>query len=95
MTISVSLRIRTTHSSSQFYPDFIILISRAIFLSLQACGITVDTVDDSLYTWDVRLHDFPHGTQLADDLRVLQNNFGYDYVQLQLVGSDIFYNSIF
>jgi hypothetical protein len=53
--------------------------------TLQSCGITVDKVGDYLYRWDVRLHDFPSDSQLAKDLSVLQLNFGYNYVQLELV----------
>ena len=46
-------------------------------------GVVADTVDDNIFQWNVQLTNF-QGTKLNEDLLKVKDEFGYDYIELQL-----------
>ena len=46
-------------------------------------GVVADTVDDNIFQWNVKLSNF-QGTKLNEDLMKVNEEFGYDYIELQL-----------
>ena len=46
-------------------------------------GVVADTVDDNIFQWNVKLSNF-QGTKLNEDLVKVNEEFGYDYIELQL-----------
>jgi hypothetical protein len=51
----------------------------------QEDGFLVDTIDDCLYKWSVKVFDFPKASELEHQLTIIGARFGYRYVELQLV----------
>ena len=47
-------------------------------------GITVDTIEDNIFQWSVKLNDFDFSNPLYNDLNELKTLYGYDYIELQL-----------
>jgi len=47
-------------------------------------GFTADAVDDNIYQWCIRLFDFQPDSGLHSDLMILQEKFGYNFIELQL-----------
>ena len=46
-------------------------------------GVVADTVGDNIFQWNVKLSNF-EGTLLNEDLAMIKEEFGYDYIELQL-----------
>jgi len=49
----------------------------------QKLGIEADTVDDNIFQWNVKMRNFL-GTPLDDDLKKIEQKYGYHYIELQL-----------
>ena len=43
-----------------------------------------DTVDDIIFQWKVKLSRFQEAGPLTADLAKIKQQFGYDYIELQL-----------
>lgn len=47
-------------------------------------GMSAVPVDDNIYEWVVKFKNFEGESQLARDLHVIQERFGYDFVELHM-----------
>ncbi|XP_014667326.1 PREDICTED: baculoviral IAP repeat-containing protein 6-like [Priapulus caudatus] len=55
-----------------------------IMESEEVTGISAEPIDDNIYQWCVKFSKFITISDLSKDLVQVQENFGYDYIQLQL-----------
>ena len=54
----------------------------AIMETKGAQGVVADTVEDNIFQWNVKLSNFRDA--LNQDLEKIREQFGYDYIELQL-----------
>ncbi|CAH1243223.1 BIRC6 [Branchiostoma lanceolatum] len=47
-------------------------------------GFSAEPIDDNIYQWCVKLYNFAEKSTISRDLAVIQDRFGYSYIQLQL-----------
>ncbi|XP_078658151.1 uncharacterized protein LOC144903640 isoform X7 [Branchiostoma floridae x Branchiostoma belcheri] len=47
-------------------------------------GFSAEPIDDNIYQWCVKLYNFAENSTISRDLAVIQDRFGYSYIQLQL-----------
>ena len=47
-------------------------------------NIEVDTEDDNIYLWNVKMFNFGEDSPLDAECAQLQNQFGYDFIELQI-----------
>ncbi|XP_074643918.1 uncharacterized protein LOC141900782 [Tubulanus polymorphus] len=47
-------------------------------------GVTAEPIDDNIYKWLVQLDKFNPESDLAADLEIIHEKFGYGYIELQL-----------
>lgn len=48
------------------------------------CGFSVELVEDNIFCWKILLSNFDRTSQLAQDLKILNDKFKVDYVELEL-----------
>uniref|UniRef100_T1IP19 UBC core domain-containing protein n=1 Tax=Strigamia maritima TaxID=126957 RepID=T1IP19_STRMM len=47
-------------------------------------GISAEPIDDNIYNWCVKLSGFQTKSALDEDLRIINERFGYNFIELQL-----------
>ena len=47
-------------------------------------GVTVRPVDEDVFTWNVKLSNFPSSSEIAQSLQQLKDTYNYAYVELEL-----------
>jgi baculoviral IAP repeat-containing protein 6 len=75
-----SRQIFTTEASGNVLISDLLTLKRAE----AKLGYTVDTVDDNIHHWRVRMEKFDSSSPLAEDLFALRSRCGYSYVELEL-----------
>lgn len=48
-------------------------------------GFTAEPIDDNIYHWHVKIFDFDPQSELCQDLSVIEKNFGYNYIELEMM----------
>ena len=56
----------------------------SIMETVKETGIVADTVEDNIFQWNVKMSCFGKESPLDRDCQILQDKFGYDYIELQL-----------
>lgn len=46
-------------------------------------GLEADSIDDNIFQWNVKLRNFTNDL-LCSDLQKMEQEFGYDYIELQM-----------
>lgn len=50
----------------------------------ESSGIWAEPIDDNIYKWSVKVKGFASGSDMARDMQGLKEQFGYDYLELQV-----------
>lgn len=50
----------------------------------QETGIGVEPIEDNIYCWRVKLFNFEPRTSLNEDLRIIEQKFHYNYIEIEL-----------
>lgn len=48
-------------------------------------GFTAEPIDDNIYHWQVKIFDFDPQSELCQDMSVIEKNFGYNYIELEMM----------
>ncbi|XP_062589719.1 uncharacterized protein LOC134251344 [Saccostrea cucullata] len=48
-------------------------------------GFTAEPIDDNIYHWQVKIFNFDPESELSQDLSVIEKNFGYNYIELEMM----------
>nr|XP_022316205.1 uncharacterized protein LOC111119919 [Crassostrea virginica] len=48
-------------------------------------GFTAEPIEDNIYHWQVKIFNFDPESELCQDLSIIEKNFGYNYIELEMM----------